>query len=62
MNMGGSGGGGGGGGAPGMPRTATALESMLLSGVTPGSTSGGGGNASFGAAAPGGNFGGLRRN
>lgn len=62
MNMGGSGGGGGGGGAPGMPRTATALESMLLSGVTPGS-SGGGGNASFGAAAaPGGNFGGLRRN
>ena len=60
MNIGGSGGGGG-GAAPGMPRTATALESMLLSGVTPGS-SGGGGNASFGAAAPGGNFGGLRRN
>ena len=60
MNMGS--GSGGGGGAPGMPRTATALESMLLSGVTPGSTSGGGGNASFGAAATGRNFGGLRRN
>lgn len=46
MNMGGSGGGGGGGGAPGMPRTATALESMLLSGVTPGSSGGGGNLAS----------------
>ena len=55
MNMGG---GGGGSGAQGMPRTATALESMLLSGVTPR----GGGNATFGASAPGGSFGGLRRN
>jgi hypothetical protein len=63
MNMGG-GGGAGAGGAPGMPRTATALESMLLSGVTPGSSSDGssGGNASFGAPSSGGNFGGLRRN
>lgn len=46
-NMGAGGGNAGAGGAPGMSRTATALESVLLSGVTPGS-SGSGGNSSFG--------------